>query len=165
MKCRISRKALDRCRAEARASPDAEVCGLLVGASGRIDDAIALPNCADDPTTSFRLEPNQHVRMSREFRSKGRAVVGHYHSHPRGSARPSSADAAGANDEGQYWLIVAAHETRLWISRRGAPVEGAFEEVKLEVEETIALQPRRAKANRRRGISEASTGRQAHEIL
>jgi proteasome lid subunit RPN8/RPN11 len=141
MKCRISRQVLDRCRAEAGASGGLEVCGLLVGEEGRIEGAITIPNCAEHPAETFLLEPGRHVRASRELRSQGRSIVGHYHSHPRGSARPSPADAAAADREGVYWLILAVEETRLWISRRSGPVEGAFEEVELAIEETTALQP------------------------
>jgi proteasome lid subunit RPN8/RPN11 len=141
MKCRISRQVLHRCASEASRSPGLESCGLLLGQKGWVREAVALPNRSPDPARAFGLDPEEQLHASRELRQQGHHIVGHYHSHPGGSAVPSRTDADHAERQGVYWLIVTSEEQRLWISRPGGRVEGAFEPVVLEVDETTALQP------------------------
>jgi proteasome lid subunit RPN8/RPN11 len=127
MKWRISRSLIERIRAHAVASPDAEVCGLLAARQQEISIWIPVPNVAWDPSRSFALDPAVHVAASRAARCHGLSIVGHYHSHPSGDPLPSAADAAEAGEQGKVWLIVASRGWRLWISHRGGCVQSAFE--------------------------------------
>jgi len=141
MKCRISRRLLDRLQAQSAAAGGREICGLLLGEEGRIDEALAVPNIAADPERAFELDPAVHLRRSREARQAGSRVIGHYHSHPGGSPMPSAIDAARADVEGAYWLILTGDACGLWIARKGGEWEGAFDRIELELSETTALQP------------------------
>jgi proteasome lid subunit RPN8/RPN11 len=154
MRCRISRALLARFRAEAQAAAPHEVCGLLIGGEGAIVDAVALPNAAADPARAFLLDPAAHLAAARRLRLAGRRIIGCYHSHPAGTAIPSAADAAGASQTGQYWLIVGGEEVRLWYSVADGEVAGRFAPVALVLEETTALQPASASANRDAGVAE-----------
>ena len=87
------------------------------------------------------LDPSRHVAASRAARKAGTPVVGSYHSHPTGPPVPSPADAEQAGEQGRYWLILGRGEARLWRSRSGGGVLGAFEEVALELAPSCALQP------------------------
>jgi proteasome lid subunit RPN8/RPN11 len=140
MKCRISRDLLDRIAGETRASPSHEACGLLLGMAGEITQVVPLPNVARDPRISFMLEPRGHLWVSRRARAAGLAILGHFHSHPTGRARPSASDAALAGEQGLLWMIVAGDEQRLWVSRRGGRVAGAFEPVRLQVLDALPCQ-------------------------
>jgi proteasome lid subunit RPN8/RPN11 len=133
MKCAISRPLIERLRSEAEAAGNREICGLLLGAEGRIQAAVAIPNIAADPERRFALEPAAHLRASREARAAGLRVVGHYHSHPGGDAAPSPADAAQAGEQGLHWLILAAGRQSLWRSRAGGALLSAFDAVELEI--------------------------------
>jgi desampylase len=119
----ISRALLDRLMAEAEGSPDREVCGLLLGSAGRIDEVWPVPNAAPDPSSAFLLDPAVHLAASRHAREAGKRIVGHYHSHPSGRAEPSSVDQARAWEEGALWLILGSGDARLWVSRGGDLVE------------------------------------------
>ncbi|MFN3944007.1 MAG: Mov34/MPN/PAD-1 family protein [Allosphingosinicella sp.] len=129
----ISRSLLDRLVAAAGAAAGEEICGLLVGREGAIEEAWPVANAAPDPRTGFLLDPEAHLAAARRARAEGRAILGHFHSHPSGDLTPSAADAALAGEEGRLWLILGAENARLWISRRGGPVQGAFLPARLEI--------------------------------
>jgi proteasome lid subunit RPN8/RPN11 len=131
MNLAISRPLLDRLRQETQAADNTEICGLLLGEPGLIDAVVPLRNAHPEPKQGFALDPAEHLAAARHARAAGKSVLGHYHSHPSGNAAPSMADAAQSHEEGVCWLIVAAREARLWISRGGGPVLQAFEPVEL----------------------------------
>jgi len=109
-----------------------EACGLLLGRDGTIAEAVEAANVADDPTTSFEIDPASLLRVHREARRGGQALLGWYHSHPNGRPRPSAADAARADEPGRLWLIVAAGSFRVFAAGEG-PIEGRFVEVPHEI--------------------------------
>lgn len=124
MSCWISRSLLDALMDAAEAAGEAEICGLLVGGDGRIEAAFPAPNRAADPRRGFEIDPAAHIAVQRKARAAGRKVIGHYHSHPSGSPRPSAADEALTGVEGRLWLILAGREAGLHVERQGrlAPV-------------------------------------------
>ena len=98
----------------ARAAAPNEACGILFGETGsdasRITSAEPAANVAAHPTRAFEIDPAALLRAHREARGQGRTVVGWYHSHPNGIARPSAADAARAVEDGKLWLIAGVGE-------------------------------------------------------
>lgn len=120
--------------ANVAAKPAQEVCGLLLGDESRIDEARPAGNVAPDPARHFELDPATLFAAIRAERGGGARLVGHYHSHPNGSVEPSIHDAAAACRPGWLWLIVAGGEAALWRELPGGPVQGAFEAVRLVVE-------------------------------
>ena len=130
MSVTISSELLRRLVAEAAASPDAEVCGLLFGAEGRIEMAEACANVALNPARAFEIDPTALFAAHRHARSGGMAVIGHYHSHPTGSPVPSPRDAAQAMGDGAVWVILGTGGARAWRSVEvGAFVEEAIEQI------------------------------------
>lgn len=127
----ISRGLLARILGHAALRPDREACGLLFGTAARIADAVPAENVSAHPTDSFEIDPAVLFAAMRAERAGGRAMIGHYHSHPGGRPIPSPRDAAAAHDPGRLWLIVAGGEARLWRARPGGAVEGMFDAVEL----------------------------------
>jgi proteasome lid subunit RPN8/RPN11 len=137
----ISSALLARLQALAAASPQAEICGLLLGrAPDRVIDACPAANVAETPATRFELDPATLFAALRTERAGGPRVLGHYHSHPSGSPEPSPCDAAAADGGGALWLILAGGEARLWRAIAGGPRHGAFAPVTL-VAEPVAETP------------------------
>ena len=81
----------------ARHARPRECCGLLVGSGPRVVLAVPLRNMARGQTR-YRIDPREHVALRRVVRetSPQLAIVGVYHSHPRGRAYPSETDVAEA---------------------------------------------------------------------
>lgn len=116
MSVTISSALLARLIAEAEASPDAEICGLLFGTPDRIEEAEACANVAANPARTFEIDPSALFAAHRRARGGGRAVIGHYHSHPNGACEPSPRDAEQAMGDGALWVILAGGRGRCWRS-------------------------------------------------
>lgn len=120
----------DDLRAAAAASDD-EVCGLLLGRDGRVEQALACRNVAATPATRFELDPAALLAAHRAARGGGLAVLGHYHSHPSGDATPSPRDGADAAPDNSLWLIVARDVVTAWRAVANGALHGRFEPVEM----------------------------------
>ena len=125
----ISRTVKRQIFAHCAESSEIEACGLLFGDEARILRATPARNVAENPTDSFEIDSAALFAAIRAERDGGDRLIGHYHSHPTGSAEPSARDAAQALDVGRLWLIVGGQEMRLWRANRPGelvPVELAL---------------------------------------
>lgn len=113
MRSGISSEALAAIRVHAASSPDAEVCGLLLGGD-TIGIAVPARNVHPDPTRHFEIDPAALFAAIRAERAGGPALIGYYHSHPNGLAEPSATDRASAAPDGRLWLIVAGDAVTAW---------------------------------------------------
>lgn len=110
MKLALPRDMAARIKAHAAAAFPRECCGLLEGR--REDGGIAIlgfhraRNLAERPDR-FEIHPEDHFAALKAARARGQAIIGCYHSHPGGAARPSSVDRARAEEEDFLWLIAA----------------------------------------------------------
>jgi proteasome lid subunit RPN8/RPN11 len=109
--------------AEARAAAPRECCGLVLGRRGGEGAAITAlhpaRNCAED-SGRFEIAPEDHFAAQRAARAAGEAVIGCYHSHPRGAPVMSAADLAGAGEENFLWLIATPEgELAAFVYSRG----------------------------------------------
>jgi len=97
--------------AAAEAAFPAEGCGLLVGRGRRIvrvSRIIPADNLERDRRSDrFELDPAIRFAAERSLRGGPDRIVGHWHSHPNGSAHPSVEDIARAFEPDLIWLIVA----------------------------------------------------------
>jgi len=128
----IARTAYDKIFEHAGASMAEEVCGVLLGHGLHIEEALPAANIANDRTRHFEIDPTVLLRAHRMARAQGRAVIGHYHSHPNGIARPSPHDAAGAFQPGLLWLIVAAGAIAAYRAVDKGEIAGRFEAMAME---------------------------------
>ncbi len=115
---KIARAALDTIRHHAEQAYPCECCGILLGrraGEARIVlEAVACANVAEPPVAVRRyvVAPEDLIRVQREGRERGLAIVGFYHSHPDHPARWSPADLAEAYWPGCSYLIVAVDHGR-----------------------------------------------------
>ena len=114
MNPRISMELHGQLLSLAAASPQLEVCGLLVGRNGRIERHIKARNVASNPAIEFEIETRVQIDAVRRARAGGPAIIGCYHSHPSGVARPSARDLAMA-EHGSLWLIIGDGEMTAWL--------------------------------------------------
>ncbi|SEH33903.1 Mov34/MPN/PAD-1 family protein [Magnetospirillum fulvum] len=95
----------------AEAAFPAEGCGLLIGRGRRIvrvSRVIPADNLERERHLDrFELDPAARFAAERTLRGGPERIVGHWHSHPNGSADPSAEDIARAYEPELIWLIVA----------------------------------------------------------
>jgi proteasome lid subunit RPN8/RPN11 len=114
----LARAIVDAMIRHARAELPRECCGLLVAESGRVVEAVPARNVDESPTR-YRVDPRDHFALIRRLRGTGRDILGAYHSHPNGPARPSASDVAEAFDAAFVYVIVSLAEPE-------RPVLGAY---------------------------------------
>jgi proteasome lid subunit RPN8/RPN11 len=127
--------------ADLNARPRIEACGLLVGAyadgTWLIEDALPLRN-TEDSATYFEFDPEELLQCDLEW---GERIIGAYHSHPGGPARPSPVDIGNmrANTASPWvWLILSPHGAALL----GALPDGEWQSASVaafRVEDEIGL--------------------------
>ncbi|GEO00808.1 hypothetical protein NSE01_26400 [Novosphingobium sediminis] len=116
--------------AAAKAVPN-EACGLLLGTPTHIVAAQPTANVHPEPARHFEIDPAALIPAHKAARAGGPQLVGYFHSHPNGLARPSATDAAMAAGDGRIWAIAAAGEISLW---RDAP--SGFEALSYAIKES-----------------------------
>ncbi len=104
----------------------------------RVVRAVPVPNGAEDAARGYRIPAAVLRRLEAELAADGLEVVGVYHSHPDGRARPSAADGAAAWPWYSYLIVplaeggeVGAAGLRSWRLRED---RSGFGEERLEVE-------------------------------
>lgn len=102
---------LDHLRALARESAPDECCGVLLGDGGTVLEIRQVRNVA--PEGRFEMDPDELIGILTGADDAGLAVVGSFHSHPRGRARPSVVD-VGAAVGGWVMVIVGRRHVRAW---------------------------------------------------
>jgi proteasome lid subunit RPN8/RPN11 len=128
--------------AHAREAAPRECCGLLVGEGRRVDLAVPLSNVDPRPRTGFQVDPAEHIAVRRILRRvvPGREIVGVYHSHPAGAARPSPRDIAESHYPEWLYAIVGrgGRTLRVYEMRPAGPVA-----VPIRWRRPVASRPRR----------------------
>lgn len=102
-----------------------ECCGLLLGTDDEVECVELTANVAREPANSFEIDPTALISAEKQARQGGLKIVGYFHSHPNGVARPSNRDAEMAADDGRIWAIIAGDQITAWRPKRekdGAPV-------------------------------------------
>ncbi|MCL6527303.1 MAG: M67 family metallopeptidase [Thermaceae bacterium] len=97
---RISAGLLEQTRTHLRLEAPREGVGLWVGRLGQVDQVIPLPNIHPQPTLAYHAHPGALLQAVQKLDREGLELLAIYHSHPRGPARPSSADQAQA-----FWRV------------------------------------------------------------
>jgi len=109
---KIRQAIFDQIVAHAHDERPNECCGLLIGKSETIEDAVRARNVKRS-ATRFQVEQADHFAAIRRARAAGREVIGAYHSHPNGPSCPSETDLARLTDPSMFHVIISlAHGTR-----------------------------------------------------
>jgi proteasome lid subunit RPN8/RPN11 len=93
--------------AHARSERPLECCGLLIGRGRHVWSVLPAENAARS-AVRYDLDPRTHIDARRVLRRivPPVGIVGVYHSHPAGPARPSPSDiAAAAYDEWVHVIV------------------------------------------------------------
>jgi proteasome lid subunit RPN8/RPN11 len=122
MRVRIAQPLRAQVQQLARQAAPRECCGLLLGVPEengfRITDLHPARNLAAE-VNRFEIASADHFAAQRSARAAGLAVIGCYHSHPGGTAQPSAADLAGAQQDGFVWLIANGEDLKAFVYRDG----------------------------------------------
>ncbi len=96
---------LARLWAQAQDAMPRECVGLLGGRGDHVRTVYPLTNTALDPERAYRADALELLRAFRAMDREGLTLLGIYHSHPRGPARPSGTDRALAAYPVPYLIL------------------------------------------------------------
>lgn len=123
---RISRNLVERMLDHCRAELPNEACGLLAGVDGEVLEVYCIANSDASPVT-YTIEPEGHFRALMDAEARGLGLVGAFHSHVDGPARPSVTDVARAAEPDWLWVVAGPMlgdpEIRVFRIDGGAAVE------------------------------------------
>ena len=113
-----------------------ECCGALIGRGRVVAEALALPNATvEGPRRRFLVRPVDYRAAERRAAEQGGELLGFYHSHPDGPARPSRYDLDHAWPAFAYVIVaVAAREPGALTSWRLRDDRSKFDEEAVVVE-------------------------------
>ena len=118
----MSVEEVEAIRQQMRASAPDECCGALI----RKDDAVralALPNSAEQPSTSYVISARSYLAAEAEAEAGRAKLVGFFHSHPHGSSEPSPIDIATAVGGFFYVIVGASGSLSAWFAPHGGCLE------------------------------------------
>jgi len=124
-----ARRAIVR---QARAASPRECCGFLLGQGRHVRHVAAMNNAARS-RTRFRVRDRDHLALRRVLRAIDPTleIVGVYHSHPQGPARPSPTDVAEAYY--REWIHVIADVRARPVVRAFRIADGRVEELAIRL--------------------------------
>lgn len=102
----IPRGIHDDLIAHAREGFPLEVCGILGGKAGVVEQVFRMTN-TDASNEHFMMEPREQFAVAKELRAQGLEMLAVYHSHPESPARPSEEDIRLALTPGISHVIIS----------------------------------------------------------
>lgn len=92
-----------------------EACGLLGGyedGEKRVVTDVYLLRNVDESAEHFSMDPKEQFAAVKDMRSKGRQLLGNFHSHPKTPAMPSREDIRLAFDSKMSYLVLSLMEEK-----------------------------------------------------
>jgi proteasome lid subunit RPN8/RPN11 len=130
----LSVKDLAWVEARAKQAWPEEACALIVG-RGDPPEALRLVPCtniAEDKRRRFEVDPAERIRLEMALRGTPERLVGIWHSHPDGMARPSVTDASMVYEPALVWLITGCSNGRTCETKAFRPKGDGFEDMGIE---------------------------------
>lgn len=128
MKVRLAPGLREQMLTETRRCAPLEACGLLGGCGEEVLRFVPCKNMLES-SRRFAIAAEEIAAAEWAFLHEGLAVVGVFHSHPLGPARPSATDLRSAHDADALYLISSARSGDLRAYRRA---EGTVREVAMD---------------------------------
>jgi [CysO sulfur-carrier protein]-S-L-cysteine hydrolase len=128
------RTLVNRLLHHAQGSPHAEICGLIGSRRGTPTSCYPVSNIAGQPSTRFRMDPEEQIRALRTMREHHEELFAIYHSHPSAPAAPSAADLEQAGYPDALQIIISLN-TKGVLEMRGFFFDGNArpEEISLQI--------------------------------
>jgi len=125
----IFRGFADQMVTHCRACYPNEACGILAGTGNRVTRVYPMSNAEPTPVSYF-MQPKEQLRVMKELRQEGLAMVAIFHSHPQSPAYPSVKDISLAFYPEALYVIVG-------LMNREAPAIKAYSIIDGVVKETL----------------------------
>lgn len=110
---RLKRELLEKIKSQGKAELPDEACGYLIGKDlESLDENITMENIDHSPE-HFSFAPADQFKALKTARSKEKALLAVYHTHPETPARMSDEDKLLANDPAIVYFIYSLSDDAL----------------------------------------------------
>ena len=114
MEVRVTSEVIRSLEEAARRAFPQEACGILLGQGRAITHFKEARNVHASPQTHFEIDPQTLINAHRMAREGGLQILGYFHSHPKGPAKPSQTDQESAAGDGMLWAIWGEGGLTFW---------------------------------------------------
>ena len=114
MDIRVTSQVVKALEEAARRTWPQEACGLLLGEGGVVTRFQETRNVHPLPQTHFEIDPQALIDAHRAARGGGEQILGYFHSHPEGPAKPSETDQKQAAGDGMIWALWGEGSLAFW---------------------------------------------------
>ena len=114
METRVTSQVVKALEEAALGAHPQEACGILLGEGAVVTHFEETRNVHPSPQTHFEIDPLALITAHREAREGGLQVLGYFHSHPTGPAKPSKTDQEQAAGDGMLWAIWGEESLKFW---------------------------------------------------
>lgn len=118
--------------AQGLATPEIEVCGILAGKDGAVEEIYPMTN-ADNSIEHFTMRPEEQFAVIKDIRRNGLQMLAIYHTHPETPARPSEEDIRLAFTGDVLYIITSLAERDAPVTKGFLIEDGRAREVELEI--------------------------------
>jgi proteasome lid subunit RPN8/RPN11 len=128
----IPKELRDRMVEHAVAELPNEACGLLAGEDGSFVRFYPMTNADHSPVT-YRLDPQEQIRVFNEIEDRGWQLGGIVHSHTHSEAYPSPTDRGQAFYPEAYYVLVSLADPESPVIRGFTIRDGEVEEQEVRI--------------------------------
>ena len=128
----IPKELRDRMVEHAVAELPNEACGLLAGLDGSFVHFYPMTNADHSPVT-YRLDPQEQIRVFDEIEDRGWQLGGIFHSHTHSQAYPSPTDRGQAFYPEAYYVLVSLADRDNPVIRGFTILDGEVEEQEVRI--------------------------------
>ena len=109
-----------------------EACGLLAGLDGSFVHFYPMTN-ADHSHLTYRLDPDEHIKVFNEIEDQGWELVAIVHSHTHTEAYPSETDRRQAYYPEAHYVVVSLQDRSAPVVRSYRILDGDIEEEEVRI--------------------------------
>lgn len=129
----LSRELAMQLLKHAQTSPQARVCGLLLGDSEGPREIMRLHNQADDAGQRHAIDTQEFDAAVRQAQARGLSPLALYHSHPDSPPTPDAADCAACPDPALMLVVISLNIKGVLEMRAFTPLQGNLHETPVQI--------------------------------
>lgn len=129
----LSRELAMQLLKHAQTSPQARVCGLLLGDAEGPREIMHLHNQAADAGQRHAVDTQEFDNAVSQAQARGLSPLALYHSHPHSPPTPDSADRAACPDPALMLVVISLNIKGVLEMRAFTPMQGDLHETPVQI--------------------------------
>lgn len=129
----LSRELAMQLLKHAQTSPQARVCGLVLGTDAQAREIVHLRNQAESPEMRHAIDAQEFARAVSSAQTRGLQPLAVYHSHPDSPPMPDDDDRAASPDSTLRLLVISLNIKGVLEMRAFTPAQDQLRETPVQI--------------------------------